>query len=56
MILPNDKECTDFIDGLDGEPSLTEWEARFVESNLGRTLFSDRQKEVIAELMEKYTP
>ena len=54
MILPTDKQCRDFLDELDGEPNLTEWEHRFIESNKGRQTFTPLQKESIAEMMEKY--
>lgn len=54
MSIPSDEECRHFLDGLADEPNLTEWEASFIESNEGRQRFTDRQKEIIAELMEKF--
>lgn len=33
---------------------MTEWEYNFIESNKGRTEFTDSQREVIGRLMEKY--
>lgn len=54
MILPSDEECRRVLDELADEPNLTEWEATFIESNTGRQRFSDRQKETIHELIEKY--
>ncbi len=39
---------------LENEPNLSEWEHDFVTSNLERTEFTDKQKESIARLMEKF--
>ena len=33
---------------------LTDWEAQFIESNLGRAWFTERQKAVIDRLWTKY--
>ena len=33
---------------------LTDWEAQFIESNLGRAWFTERQKAVIDQLRTKY--
>ncbi len=48
-------DCVKIISILD-DPSyeLTEWEVGFVGSNLSRNQFSDKQKEIIAKLKEKY--
>jgi hypothetical protein len=54
MILPNNDQCRRVMDELKDEPALTEWEYEFITSNLRRTEFTDRQKEVVARLMEKY--
>ena len=54
MILPSDEKCYYVLMELELEPNLTEWESEFIESNQGRTRFSDSQKQVIAELLEKY--
>ena len=54
MRLPNDDQCIRVITELDGDPELTQWEADFIASNRGRTVFSSAQKEVIARLLEKY--
>lgn len=39
---------------LADDPSLTEWQADFIESNMNRTQFTDRQREVIAGMKEEY--
>jgi len=54
MILPSNETCVEVIEALADEPNLTAWEMDFVESNEGRTWFSDAQRAVIARLMEKY--
>ncbi len=54
MILPKDDECKRVVDELAGDPELTQWEADFLDSNRGRTVFTDKQREVIARLLEKY--
>lgn len=54
MILPKDEVCAKIIMELDGEPMLTAWEADFLRSNRGKFIFTDKQKEVFARLLEKY--
>ena len=54
MILPNDEECRRVCIELEDDPGLTEWELQFVNSNVDRLHFKDRQREIIAELMEKF--
>lgn len=54
MILPNDEECIRVIKELEDDPGLTQWQSDFVDSNRGRTRFTDRQKEIIAEMKEKF--
>lgn len=54
MILPNDQECRRVCELLDGDAGLTEWQQSFVESNIDRGTFTDRQKEIIAELIAKF--
>jgi hypothetical protein len=54
MIIPNDTECRRIVLTLADDPSLSEWEADFLDSNLSRHEFTDKQKEVIARLKEKY--
>lgn len=54
MIIPSNDQCRQAMKALEDEPNLSEWEYEFVTSNLRRSEFSDRQKEVIARLMEKY--
>ncbi len=54
MILPNDEECRRIVLSLADDPELSEWEAEFLDSNLSRHEFTDKQKEVIAKLAKKY--
>ena len=50
-----DLDRLDFLKALDkADFELSDWEARFVASNLTRTYFTFGQIEVIEELMEKY--
>ena len=44
-----DERRRTFLDALDGSDnvSVNEWEARFLESNVNRTEFSEKQKEVV---------
>lgn len=54
MILPTDAACREFLDEIDGDPELTEFETRFIESNRDRTTFTPLQRESIARMMDKY--
>ena len=54
MILPNDEDCQRVIQELEDDPGLTQWQSDFIDSNRGRKFFTDRQKEIIAELMDKF--
>jgi hypothetical protein len=54
MILPNHSKSREVIEALANEPALTSWERDFVKKNTDRQNFTDRQREVIGELMEKY--
>lgn len=54
MILPNDEECRRVLSELEDEPSLSQWESEFIDSNCERWSFTDAQKEVITRLLEKY--
>ena len=54
MIIPDDKRCVEIIEALQDEPNLTPWESEFIESNLDRTSFSPRQRDVFGQLEEKY--
>ncbi len=55
-----DSDRLEFLKRLDASDDIevTDWEARFIESAMNRhtgaILFSDRQREVIAELFRKY--
>jgi len=54
MIIPDDKRCAQILEVLQDEPHLTIWESDFIESNLDRSSFSPKQREVIASLQDKY--
>ncbi len=51
-----DEDCMSIIKEIDESDriNLTDWEEKFVESNLDEEYFSDKQKEVIENLEEKY--
>lgn len=51
-----DADCVMAIHKLDNNLSynLSDWEANFVGENLQRNRFSERQKEVIAKLIDEY--
>ena len=40
------------LDNLEDE--LSDWEAKFVESNLSRDYFTEKQKEQIGRMIERY--
>ena len=45
----------ELVEALDsGDWELPDWHAQFIESNLGRTTFSIKQKHVIYDLARKY--
>lgn len=55
MILPTNEECQAMVEEmLLFDDQLTEFEYDFVHSNTDRTVFSSRQKEILAEFAEKY--
>lgn len=54
MIIPSDEECVRILNELEGEPTLTQWQSDFIDSNRWRSRFTDRQKEIIAEFKEKF--
>lgn len=54
MILSDDQKCRKVMDELAGDPELSQWESDFLDSNRGRPVFTDKQKEVVARLVEKY--
>lgn len=54
MTLPNNEKCQEVIKALDGDPSLTPFELSFINSNRTRTEFTPAQKEVVANLLDKY--
>jgi hypothetical protein len=54
MILLTDSECARILKELADEPALTEWESEFIESNITRETFTDRQREIITKFKEKY--
>ena len=54
MILPTHETCVRVLKELEDDPALTQWESDFIDSNRGRMTFSDAQRDVVRELMEKY--
>ena len=54
MIIPTNEHCRKVLDELADEPALTDFEQSFIESNRERLFFTDRQREIIAELCQKY--
>lgn len=56
MSKPDDSsELCKFLKLLDGaDVNVTDWEAQFIESNLTREHFSEKQREITMKLMEKY--
>lgn len=54
MILPTNERCRKILDELDGDSALSQWEQDFISSNRGRTTFTDKQREVIANLEDKF--
>ena len=57
MLLPTNERCRQVVKALgeDVTTELTEFETDFVESNQGRQEFTDKQKMVVQQLMDKYT-
>lgn len=51
-----DKERADFLSQLDEsiDVDVTDWEADFINSNLGADSFTDGQRTVIDRLIDKY--
>lgn len=54
MTLPSNERCVQVLKDLEGDPALTQWESDFIDSNRGRSDFTDRQKEIIASFIDKY--
>ena len=51
-----DQTRADFLEALDLSDAVevSEWEAQFIESNLGHTAFTVKQREVIDRMHRKY--
>lgn len=54
MVLPTNETCVRVLKELKDDPALTQWESDFIDSNLGRSEFTDRQREIIGNFIEKY--
>jgi hypothetical protein len=54
--LPTNDACRSFLDSLDDADNVevTAWEAEFIESNMKRELFTDKQRSCIGRMMDKY--
>jgi hypothetical protein len=51
----DDEQLNDFLQALDeSDVEVSGFEAKFIESNLDTYIFSDRQREVIQEMVGKY--
>lgn len=53
---PNDEKRRSFLDALDDSDRIevTDWEAQFLESTIGKEVFTDGQRKVIETLMIHY--
>lgn len=50
-----DEDLVDFLQTLDdSDVEVTEWEAKFISSNLDAIAFSPKQRESINQMIEKY--
>ena len=50
-----DTERNEFLNELDNSPiDVTDWESKFIESNIDRMHFSDRQRVTVDKMIEKY--
>lgn len=51
-----DQDCHQLLEQMDEKTdlSLTDWELSFLENNIDRKVFSEKQKNVIRRLMLKY--
>ncbi len=54
MTLPSHERCAQVVKELDGDPELSQWEADFIASNRARTVFTDKQRETIGRLLDKF--
>jgi hypothetical protein len=54
--LRTDQARADFLQDLDltNAVEVSDWEAQFIESNLSRSTFSDKQREIIDQMHRKY--
>lgn len=50
-----DEEMVDFLQALDSsDVEATDWEAKFIASNLDAIAFSPKQRESVLEMINKY--
>lgn len=54
MILPTNERCREVVRALKDEPNLNEFERGFVNENQDRAHWSDKQKLIVAVLLEKF--
>lgn len=54
MILPSNETCVRVLKELAGDPALTQWQSDFIDSNLYRTTFTDKQRYIIAEMIQEF--
>lgn len=51
----DDQQRAEFLKRLDSASvTVSDWDAKFIESNLDRQWFSPKQREIIDRMMEKY--
>lgn len=51
-----DEDIRGFLEDLDNDKTanLSDWETQFLENNLDRAHFTDRQRKVVQSLVDKY--
>ena len=56
-ILITDEDCVEFLQWLDDHKRIepTEFECKFIESNLDRKTFTAKQKDVVRSMVKKYS-
>lgn len=51
----DDEQRVDFLQTLDNaDVEVTDWEAKFISSNLDAISFTPRQREIIREMINRY--
>ncbi len=51
----DDEQLNDFLQALDeSDVDVSDWESKFIQSNLDTYVFTDNQRKSIQEMIEKY--